>query len=233
MGKRLRLREVKNLGQSHTATDWLGQSGPTQTLNQGSQGPGPEALSTHKTYCGVCAYGHPASHVTCIRTSTRRGPSRPESPAGTAPAAGLGQLLGTLTRPQSRGRHLCGHEPGQVLDLGFGARGLHRGVDGLEGGGHGLRQVHHADEDLRGAGRAAPLLTYGGRGSGADRPGPLPRGSGPWGGRGERRRGAVRCTMHREKGGRAGGHIKELNAQVSGSYARGPVCQELRTGHRP
>lgn len=60
----------------------------------------------------------------------------------------LSCLRVTLTWPQSCGRHLCGHEPSQVLDLGFGSCWLHWGVDGLKGGRHDLRQVHHADEDL-------------------------------------------------------------------------------------
>lgn len=83
-----------------------------------------------------------------ICSTMRKGSSRQEKSGGTGPVPGLSQLHVTLTWPQSCGCHLCGHEPSQVLDLGFGACRLNWGVDGLKGGRHDLRQVNHADEDL-------------------------------------------------------------------------------------
>ena len=63
-----------------------------------------------------------------------------------------------LTWANASGGHLRGHEPGQMFDLGVGAGGLHRGVGGLEGGWHRVRQVHHADQHLgRGGPRARGL----------------------------------------------------------------------------
>lgn len=48
-----------------------------------------------------------------------------------------------------------------MLDLGFSACGLHWCIDGLEGGGHGFGQVHHADEYLQDAQGEEPFLTHG------------------------------------------------------------------------
>ena len=54
----------------------------------------------------------------------------------------------SLTWADAGRRHLRGHEPSQMFDLGVGAGRLHRRVGGLEGGGHDVWQVHHADEHL-------------------------------------------------------------------------------------
>lgn len=53
-----------------------------------------------------------------------------------------------LTWTDASCSHLRGHQPGQMLDLGVGARWLHRRVCGLEGGRHDVWQIHHADEHL-------------------------------------------------------------------------------------
>lgn len=94
-----------------------------------------------------------------IYTTTRRYSSNKKSSAAPVPTPDMAQCHVTLTWPQSCSRHLCGHEPSQVLDLGFSACWLHWGIDGLEGGRHGLGQVHHADEDLQDAQEEEPLLT--------------------------------------------------------------------------
>lgn len=53
----------------------------------------------------------------------------------------------TLTWSESGRRHLCGHEPRQMSDLGVGAGRLHGRVRGLEGRRHDVGQVDHTDED--------------------------------------------------------------------------------------
>lgn len=55
-------------------------------------------------------------------------------------------LLPTWTDPSSS--HLCGHQPGQMFNLGISTCRLNRRVRGLEGCWHDIRQIHHADKDL-------------------------------------------------------------------------------------
>lgn len=87
-------------------------------------------------------------------------PGRRTHQAQRQPLIQVSSMWLTLTWPQSCSRHLCGHEPSQVLDLGFGARWLHWGVDGLEGGRHDLGQVDHADENLWDVQEGKPVLTH-------------------------------------------------------------------------